>query len=149
MSSFTEPLLLEYIYDERAKFKLLETFKYYTDLIESVDGSPYIFKIFKGFVTDFASIPKVFHFILSPAGKHGKSAVVHDFLYYTIKRQLKEDLKLAESWVDVSIAVGRADDCRKLADEVFREAMTVLKVTRWKRDVMYNMVRLFGFTSIY
>ena len=148
MSSFTKPLLLEFL-DEDNKFKLTETFAYYTDLIKRPDGSAYTIKIFKGFVTDFASIPKIFQNILNPAGRHGKAAVVHDYLYSSVKKQLGEDLVLVDNWTDVMIAKGRADDCRALSDEVFKEAMKVLKVLAWKREIMYIMVRLFGFTSIH
>ncbi|TCJ15227.1 DUF1353 domain-containing protein [Parasulfuritortus cantonensis] len=38
----------------------------------------------KGFVTDFASIPKpLWSFGLSPHGQYGRAAVIHDFLYWT------------------------------------------------------------------
>lgn len=36
-----------------------------------------------GFCTDFTSIPRVFHNILSPMGAYGYAAVVHDYLYST------------------------------------------------------------------
>ena len=34
-----------------------------------------------GYVTDFASIPRAVHFIISPFGKHAEAAVIHDWLY--------------------------------------------------------------------
>jgi hypothetical protein len=38
----------------------------------------------KGFVTDFASGPKVlWSFGLSPHGKFSKAAIIHDYLYWT------------------------------------------------------------------
>lgn len=38
----------------------------------------------KGFVTDFASVPKgLWSFGLSPHGKFSKAAIVHDYLYWT------------------------------------------------------------------
>jgi Protein of unknown function (DUF1353) len=33
------------------------------------------------FVTDFASVPRPFWFVISPWGRHGRAAIVHDFLY--------------------------------------------------------------------
>lgn len=40
-------------------------------------------KIPKGFVTDFASIPKWYwHYGLSPHGRYSKAAIVHDYLYW-------------------------------------------------------------------
>jgi len=35
-----------------------------------------------GFVTDFASIPPALRSAIAPVGRHGKAAVVHDFLYW-------------------------------------------------------------------
>ncbi len=41
-------------------------------------------KVPKGFVTDFASIPKaLWSFGLSPHGNYSRAAVVHDYLYWT------------------------------------------------------------------
>ena len=38
----------------------------------------------KGFVTDFASVPKgLWSFGLSPHGKFSKAAIIHDYLYWT------------------------------------------------------------------
>jgi Protein of unknown function (DUF1353) len=36
----------------------------------------------QGFVTDFASVPRLFWTLLPPWGKYGPPAVVHDFLYW-------------------------------------------------------------------
>lgn len=73
-----------------------------------------------GFETDFASIPKLFRFIIPMRGKHGSAAVVHDYLYL------------------------RGVKTRKKADEIFLALMKYLKVTKWKRRIMYRAVRLFG-----
>lgn len=35
-----------------------------------------------GFVTDFASVPRLVWAFISPWGKHGKAAVLHDYLYW-------------------------------------------------------------------
>lgn len=37
----------------------------------------------KGFVTDFASIPRIFWSALRPDGEYAYAAVVHDYLYWT------------------------------------------------------------------
>jgi Protein of unknown function (DUF1353) len=34
-----------------------------------------------GFKTDFASVPRPFWFWIAPWGRHGRAAIVHDFLY--------------------------------------------------------------------
>ncbi len=54
-----------------------------------------------------------------------ESAVIHDWLYQTHE-------------------IGR-----KLADQVFREAMEVEGIIGWRRAVIYRAVRLFGWWSYY
>lgn len=75
----------------------------------------------KDFVTDFASVPRVFWRFFPPTGQHARASVVHDYLY------TKE-----------------ADCPRFLADAVFRHAMEISGVPWWKRTAMYYAVRLFG-----
>ena len=73
-----------------------------------------------GFVTDFASVPRLpFAFLLFGAVAQ-EAAVVHDFLYST----------------------GACS--RKLADEVFSEASKACGVSGWRRGPMWLGVRLFG-----
>jgi hypothetical protein len=36
----------------------------------------------QGFVTDYASIPRVFWSVLAPYGRYGSPAIIHDFLYW-------------------------------------------------------------------
>ena len=72
------------------------------------------------FITDFASVPRIFWSIISPIDEHGKAAVLHDYLYYT------------------------GFYSRKKSDLIFLEALEVLKVKKWKRICMYYSVRLFG-----
>lgn len=55
-------------------------------------------KVPKGFVTDFASIPRLFWTVLPKWGKHGAPAVVHDFLYWDqrcTRRQADAIMKIA------------------------------------------------------
>ena len=87
----------------------------------TVNGSGGIkIKVPKGFVTDFASIPRVFWSIFPPNGNYVKASVIHDYLY-------------------------RLVGCsRFFADAVFREAMFQLKVSTWKRLALYYVVRIFG-----
>ena len=65
------------------------------------------------FRTDFASVPRPFWTIISPWGRHGRAAIVHDFLY-----QLG-------GVTDVSAQSMRRPSKRE-ADRIFREAMGVL-----------------------
>ena len=74
----------------------------------------------RGFITDFASVPRAFWIVLPPDGKYTAAAVVHDFLYHIQDRSRKE------------------------CDLIFLEAMEVLEVSWIKRKSMYRAVRLFG-----
>lgn len=117
MSSFTTPLIISYLNDRN--WQLEENFIYYTSAGEIFFQSIQV-KVPNGFITNFASIPRVFWSILPPTGSYGKAAVIHDYLYATGKFS------------------------RWKADRVFREAMQILKVPNWKIFVIYWAVRLFG-----
>lgn len=47
-----------------------------------------------GFVTDFASIPRVFWSALRPDGDYGYAAIIHDFLYWDqpVSREAADDI---------------------------------------------------------
>lgn len=76
-----------------------------------------------GFKTDYASVPKIFRNIINTYGKHGKAAVVHDWLYSK----------------NCNIDITRAE-----ADKIFLEIMKECGVGAIKRQFMYRMVRMFG-----
>ena len=73
-----------------------------------------------GFRTDFASVPRALWSVVPPWGRYGPAAIVHDWLYAT------------------------HETSRPLADSVFLEAMTSLRVAWWRRWAMWGAVRLFG-----
>lgn len=114
---FLDPLILEYI--DGRNWRLYAGFNYQTDVFP-VSRRP--IKLPAGFVTDFASIPRLLHSLVPPTGKYGKAAVIHDFLYRS-----------------QGIAVSR-----KEADQVFEEAMEALGVGWLTRQTMYRAVRVFG-----
>lgn len=117
MSSFTTPLRLEPLDDGR-RWRLIEAFRYRI----GSRRSPFVLTVPTGYVTDFASVPRVFWALWPPWGRYGKAAVLHDYLY------------------------SRVDICRMLADAVFFEAMTALQVGAVTRWALYLAVRLFGWT---
>lgn len=80
----------------------------------------------KGYITDFASVPKLFWNVLPPFGKYSPAAVIHDFLY------------------GIQGKYENRNYSRKRCDEIFKEAMKVMKVGWLTRGTMYNAVRLFG-----
>ncbi len=73
-----------------------------------------------GTVTDLASIPRILWMILPPFGRYSQAAVVHDYLY-------KSGLFT-----------------RKEADKIFKELMLRYGTYKWKANVMYRSVRIFG-----
>lgn len=77
----------------------------------------------KGFLTDFASVPRIFWSILPPTGKYTQAAVLHDFLY-------KNGWRLGYS--------------RFRSDKIFLSAMKTQKVKKWKIYVMFFAVRIFA-----
>jgi hypothetical protein len=81
-----------------------------------------------GFLTDGASVPRVFWSIFDPFGPYFHAALVHDFLY---SRQSSE----------------RYDLDRAEADEIFKEAMFNIGIGWATRETIYHAVRLFGWRN--
>lgn len=104
------------------EWKLLDHLTY------SVHNDPNdLIEVPEGFITDFASVPRIFWNIIPPFGEYSSAAVIHDFLY--------------NRHGDVPEGKHRS---RKDCDLIFLEAMEVMSVPWWKRQVMYRAVRTFG-----
>lgn len=115
MSSFTTPARFE-LMDDGYTFMLLENFEYHVGEYPSEE----IIKVPKGFITDLASVPRIFWNICPPQGQYAKAAIVHDYLYVIAFRD------------------------KAYADNVFLEAMKVLGVPLWRRKLMHLAVKYFG-----
>jgi len=117
MSTFTTPCRVELV--GKYLFKLLEPFEYHIGEYPATDPKK-IIRVPAGYITDFASIPRIFWSIVSPCDEYAKAAVIHDWLhvkgYFT-----KEE-----------------------TDLIFDEAMGVLEVPDWKRRLVYNSVKYFS-----
>jgi hypothetical protein len=74
----------------------------------------------RGFVSDLASVPRVFWTIFEPAGDYAYAAVLHDYLYWTQDRGKPE------------------------SDQIFRLAMNDLKIKDWQAESLFSAVSLFG-----
>lgn len=74
----------------------------------------------KGFVTDFASVPRVFWSLFRPDGNYAYAAVLHDYLYW------------------------HQDRPRSSADEIFRAVMEDLKISDFQSTTLFHAVDLFG-----
>lgn len=95
-------------------FKLSQPLEYCSPIVKDI-----IIPV--GFITDLASIPRIFWSILPPDNpRWSRAAVVHDWLY---KNQPYS---------------------RAIADKTLLDGMTALHAPKWKRLVMYWAVRLFG-----
>ena len=115
MSKFTRPLIVSPLPDGK-RWVLREEFSY--DIGSKGSGNSIVVPF--GFVTDFASVPRIFWGIYPKWGKYGNAAVVHDYLYWVQRYSRKE------------------------TDNIFLEGMEVLKVSVFDRKTIYNSVRLFG-----
>ncbi len=132
MSSFTSRLEVS-PQDDGKHWRLIRTFEYVWGKLET----GLHIRVPAGFVTDFASSPRFFWPIVSPWGKWGKAAILHDWLY-SKKGQRVVDLR-----GHGLVSIPR----RKLADGIFLEAMEVLGVKPWRRNLMYWGVRAFGWLA--
>lgn len=96
---------------------LLAQLRYQSDVAKGIIVVP------KGFSSDFASVPRLpFTYMLAGDTAHAPS-VVHDFAYRTCLQT------------------------RRIADNVFWEAMTVTGEPRWRKILMWTAVRSFGWTT--
>lgn len=116
MSKFLTPLRVERIagWDTRGTWQLLSLLAYVSDVADTT------FVVPAGFITDFASVPRVpIAFLLAGDTAH-EAAVIHDWIYTTHE-------------VD-----------RQMADAVFREACLVDDVPWWRAWLMWSAVRIGG-----
>lgn len=97
------------------KFELFSDYVYRT--------KKYLIKVPKGFVTDYATIPKLLRGIILPYGKHSGASVIHDWLYSS----------------SCNLDIGR-----EKADKIFLEILKEVKVNFVLRILMYLAVRKFG-----
>jgi hypothetical protein len=119
MQKFTEELLVE---SSGKNWVLKRAFTFYYESKYSI-GLRINLIVPEGFVTDFASTPKLLYPIFPPIGIYNKAAMVHDYLYSK----------------ECNLSISRVQ-----ADVFFLQAMEVLKVVKWKRYVMFLAVRVFG-----
>lgn len=125
MKSFTTPLIVSPLLDGRT-WRLYRSFTY---RYKSCAGLVNI-NIPAGFSTDFASVPRIFWTIISPWGKFGKAAVLHDYLYRNHQVKIAKQISLSFS--------------RKEVDTIFLYTMRHCGTSPVKAKIMYWAVRVFG-----
>ena len=114
MSHFKTRLILEAV---DGGWQLTQPFIYYSELLNRDIEVP------TGYVTDLASVPRLFRFIVPVANaKNRRAAVVHDYLCTNPEGLVKD---------------------QKQADQVFREALGVVGVGRFRSAALYYPVRTF------
>jgi len=115
MSSFTEKLIVSPLPDGK-HWVVRKPFTYYI----GEENSDSFVIVPAGFITDFASVPRIFWRLVPRWGKYGTAAVLHDYLYWCQKYT------------------------RKRSDEIFLEAMLVLGTKKSTAKNMYRAVRWCG-----
>lgn len=118
-AKFLSPLVVEPAHDgvDDGLWALTQPLIYQSVVADQVITVP------RGFVTDFASVPRIIPIAYALCGgTSNEAAVVHDFLY-------------------TAHPVPRAT-----ADAVLREASAATHVPAWRRNLMWLAVRLFGGT---
>lgn len=116
MSRFTAPLVVTPLNDGRTWLLVSDDFVYEVGAESSGDEV----RVPRWMATDFASVPRPVWWFAAPWGRHGHAAVVHDAGYYL------------------------QDRSRRAYDDIFLEAMEVLRTPRARAVAMYWAVRLFG-----
>lgn len=104
--------------DGRGTWRLLEQLDYWCG-----EGGPGFIHVPAGFVTDFASVPRLPVAYFLAGGLAHAAAVVHDWLYTTHQTD------------------------RSTADAVFREACQACGVSAWRAWIMWAGVRAGGASS--
>ncbi|WP_299875921.1 DUF1353 domain-containing protein [uncultured Cocleimonas sp.] len=115
MSQFTEALIVTPLADGKS-WIIYKDFFYDVGAEDSGDR----IQVDLGFVTDFASVPRLLWWALPKWGVYGNASVIHDWLYWTQKRS------------------------RLQSDNIMLEAMTVLEVQPIIKKLIYLAIRSFG-----
>ncbi len=117
------PLIVEYV--DGRRWRVHQDISYRTGMGE-------VSTVRKGFVFDFASIPKILWPLVPPAGDghnlYGLAAVWHDWLYTHRK-------------------IGGRAITRREADELFLQIMVYVGVRQWLACAMYGVVRAAGWAA--
>lgn len=120
MKSFPDPLLFRHVATRNgsAIFELTERFRY----LSTEHGE---IEVPAGFLTDGASVPRIFWTVFSPFGDYFSAAVIHDFLYTAGNRRFD----------------------RATVDRIFLAAMKDAGVPFVRRRLIYRAVRVGGWPN--
>ena len=114
IATFPKMLRYQHIFDTQ-NVQLTDTFVFRSKIAGTVE-------VPAGYISDGASVPRLFQNIFPPYGKYLEAAVAHDYIYSDIFDRFT----------------------KKQADNVFRELLEVLRIPEWKIKLMYRGVKLGG-----
>ena len=123
MSSFTAPLIVEVDQGERngrGTATLIQPFRYEVRHLGSGD----LIEVPSGFQTDFCSVPGWARWAISNFDRSAKAAVVHDFLWQSVRTRSRAEIDL-----------------------IYREALAVLQVGFLRRWILWAGVRCQAFIT--
>lgn len=120
MASFTENVtVVNRLSDRVYDWQLCEPVSYY---LADPGGETVV--VPPCFVTDFASVPRPFWWWIAPWGRHGRAAIVHDFLYQ------QGSVTAADG--------GARRPSKRESDRIFRQAMAVLDLAILNRHPLWQ-----------
>jgi hypothetical protein len=88
----------------------------------------WMIKVPRGFITNYASIPRVIWSVIPPHGKYNRPAIIHDFLYKYAPIDPKTGKKCTQS----------------RADYIIREGCEAVGVRWWKKWSIWSGLRIGG-----
>lgn len=116
------------------------------DWIYPGNGKRYKIVVYKGYITDFASVPRIFWNIIKPDGTYRLAAIAHDFLYgfqgcprildtwYFFKQETE-----GGDWVPANARLIKSE-----VDDLFKQLMLEAGTAPNKAGTMHLAVKLFG-----
>lgn len=126
MSAFTGPLTVTQIDEDWKLWRLEQTLRYEIGSLGSGD----IIDVPAGSVTDGASVPRIFWWLLPTWGSYSRAAAVHDFIIGAVEE---------------GRPLPNAPD-RLTCDRIFLEAATVFGTPWLLRVLLYAGVRIRSWT---
>jgi len=111
-----------------------KTFRLYNSFVYLWKREQVEVQVKAGFITDFASIPRIVRIFISKLGRYNKPAVIHDAIYQN-------------NYETLNTCTRHCPFTRADADLIFLDAMKDFGVVEWKRNMMYWAVRAFGWLA--
>lgn len=94
--------------------------------------------VLSGFYWDGASVPKAFYWFLRRDGRIRAASLIHDAIYRN-SPYLVLEAKSRALWVRGDRPINR-----ETADKIFYNLMIEAGIPKWRADIAYRCVRIFG-----